>query len=50
MADHTIDDMAVEKQQRAQRLVLGRCAHVALDGQVRQESVDLGLGHVCWMA
>jgi hypothetical protein len=37
-----LQDLLVEKQQRRERLVLGRGADVAIDGQVGQEPVDLG--------
>jgi hypothetical protein len=40
------EDVAIEKQQRAQGLVLRRGGHVALDGPRAQEPRDLGGPHV----
>jgi hypothetical protein len=43
LPDLAVEEVAVEKQQRAQCLVLGRGADVAFNRQVCQEGVDLGL-------
>lgn len=39
-------DVAVEEDQRIERLVLGRCRHLAIDREVGQEIRYLRLGHV----
>lgn len=40
------EDVAVEKQERGQRLVLGRGADAVLDGEAREEALDLGRSHL----
>ena len=40
------EDVAVQEQHGGERLVLSRRAELLLDREVRQELVDLGLGHV----
>lgn len=41
----SIQDLLVQEQQRRQRLVLRRRAHLRLRRQVREVRPDLGLGH-----
>ncbi len=45
-----LEDVAVEKHEGRERLGLGRGADGALDGEMRDEGVDLGLGHLEGMA
>jgi len=45
-----LQDVAVEEQERAQRLVLGGGRDFALDGQGTEEARDLGGAHVGGMA
>ena len=44
------EDVAVEKEKRAQGLGLGGRADGAFDGEVGDEGVDLGLAHLGGMA
>ena len=46
LADLAVQHVAVEEEERAERLGLRRGADVLGDGQVRDEGVDLGLRHV----
>jgi hypothetical protein len=41
-----LEDFLVQEEDGTEGLVLGRGADVALDGQVRQEAVDLGRAHL----
>jgi hypothetical protein len=50
LAHLAVQHVAVEKEDRAERLGLRRGADVLGDGQVRDEGVDLGLRHVCRVA
>ncbi len=43
-------DVAVEEQERAQRLVLGRGSHPTLDGQGTEKVSDFGRAHLGGMA
>jgi hypothetical protein len=42
--------VAIEKEERAQGLGLGRGSDLLPDGQVREEAVDLGLPHLIGVA
>ena len=46
LADLAVQHVAVEEEERAERLGLRRGADVLGDRQVRDEGVDLGLRHV----
>ena len=46
LAHLAVQHVAVEEEERAERLGLRRGADVLVDGQVRDEGVDLGLRHV----
>ncbi len=48
--DLLLKNLAVEKEERAERLVLRRCRDASLDGQGRQETCDLCRPHVRGMA
>ena len=45
-----MQDVAVEKQERAQRLVLGRSGNPTLDRQGAEKASDLGRAHLGGMA
>jgi hypothetical protein len=45
-----VQDVAVEEQERAQRLVLGGGGNLALDGEGAEEARDLGGAHLGGMA
>jgi hypothetical protein len=45
-----LEDVAVEEEERSQRLVLRRGADALAHGEVREEGVDLGLAHLGGMA
>ena len=49
LPDLAADDVTVEEQECGESLSLRRGAHLFIDGQVSEECVDLGLGHVGWM-
>lgn len=49
-ADLAPDDMAIEKKECGKGLVLRGGAGLLLDSQMRQQGVDLRLGHLRWMA
>ncbi len=44
--DLLAQDFTVEKQQRRERLVLGRCAHSAMDGETGQKRGHLAAAHL----
>lgn len=44
--DLEAEHLAVEKQQRAQRLVLGGSRHLAVDGERGEEARELGRSHL----
>ncbi len=44
--DLPAQDVAIEKEQSAESLILGGSADVLLDGQMREKRVDLRLGHL----
>jgi hypothetical protein len=45
-----VEDVAVEEEERAQRLVLGAGAHSPPDGEIREKRDDLLWAHVLGMA
>jgi len=44
------EDLFVQEQEGAQRLIMGRGADLGIDGQGRKEPGDLRLTHLGWMA
>jgi hypothetical protein len=50
LADLPAKDVPVQEQQRGECLILGRRADLAGHGEVGQEGVDLGFGHVAGVA
>ncbi len=43
------EDPLIQEQHSRQRLVLGRRGHVPVDGQMGEESVDVGFVEIPWM-
>src|SRR5262249_39709529 len=44
-----LEDISIEKEQCRQRLILGGSTNAGLDGEARQEDVDLLLAHLARM-
>ncbi len=48
--DFLVQDLAVKKEEGAERLILGRGGYISILSQVSQEGLDLGGAHLCGMA